>query len=353
MKSKRRSMLALAFALAFASAFGVHAEDPGPPSAETPEVEQIHPAEIEKLKEEASAYRLQNEWQGVWSRRLSPLLSLVGGLIAAGFAFWAGNTLNRTQERKVYQDILLGRERHNLELFKSLGDPDPRVRVGAASVLVPRLMELAPRVLASPDGSPDSAEKREFDSIIKVLIAVSKHEEKDELQKYIADQLVEVLGAQPAEDAKDSRPAGKSPLSDYDFQGAKLTNAWWARANLSEVDFYRATLARAGLANAWLEGAILKHAILTSAVLRGCHLKGANLDAAQLAGADMRKADLREARLREADLRGADLREADLTGADLTGADLRGAKLEDVIWEGAILEGVSRDEAAPAPGSAG
>ena len=76
------------------------------------------------------------------------------------------------------------------------------------------------------------------------------------------------------------------------------------RANLCEVNIYRADL-------------------------RGSYLREADFRGADLREADLRGTNLYHANLREADLRGANLYEADLCGADLRGADLYEANLRE------------------------
>jgi hypothetical protein len=126
------------------------------------------------------------------------------------------------------------------------------------------------------------------------------------------------------------------------------------KANLDDMDLYRAVLSGANL-----RGAKLRRANLRNADLRGADLRGADLREADLSGAALMLAELSEARLNGAQMRssrpiGADLRFADLRFSDLTGADIGLAHLEGAILkkacmrcerlEQAFLEGATYDQ---------
>ena len=336
------------------------------PSPETLEQTKLNmqklQVEIDKLKEEAAGLRSTNETLGWWTKILTAWLAALGSIIAAGIIYMMGRSLNRTQRSKLEQDKQLekerhvlesgkllqdkqlarekhdlesvklqqdrefAREKHILEVFQNLGDEKDRVRIGAAAVLVQRLLKI--REAADKVSTDDI---HDLPTIVSVLISASKHEEKVEIQKYIADGLAKSLGAF-VPDGQLAPQNDESPLKKYDFQGAKLENAWWRRIDAREVDFYGAHLARAGLREAFLSGTILKNTNLSSTTLIQADLTNANLQGA----------DLTEARLNKANLTGADLRKANLQGADLsnttlTDAKLDGAKLYQANLTGAII----------------
>ncbi len=117
------------------------------------------------------------------------------------------------------------------------------------------------------------------------------------------------------------------------FQGADLTGAQLAEADLRNANLIGAILRNADLRNAQLDGAKLviadlSNADLTNANLRKAKLVGANLRDARLSGADLSRAKLNNADLRNAQLVGAKLVGANLSAADFSGADLMGANLE-------------------------
>lgn len=219
----------------------------------------------------------------------------LGTLVAGGLALLAGKKLQDAQFRKLNQDRDLtqrdhelqsdklrqelenSRREHDLGTFKALGEGDPRIRIGAVSVLAQRVHEL------NEKQPHTEVEKQQRTTIIRVLIAVTKHEDTEEIQKYIADHLVEVLGARV--DAGSPPQGTKSPMAAFDFQGARLTNAWWQNVDLRGVDLYKAKLPRAGLAGSFLQEAVLKNADLSSASLSNSSAGAAHTQKVNLEGA--------------------------------------------------------------------
>jgi hypothetical protein len=290
-------------------------------------------AEIEKLRIEVESLHITNEALDLRTRRVSTWLGAFGGIagaiIGAAGLLGLGLGLNRTQKSKLEQERVLGREKHNMELFQNLGHESLRVQLAAASVLIQRLEGFRSARL-----SP--AEQLEKRTIIQVLIAVTKKNTEGApapsetqlplsevfqvpkknaedarthpaLLKLIADNLVKAMNA--VEDSEDKKKklqgTRSSPLKEFDFQKVQFPNAWWKGINARGVDFFRADLSHAGLANALLEGATLYEVNFRGSVLR-------------------------EADLREADLRKADLRDADLSGAKLEGAKFDGAQVAGI-----------------------
>jgi uncharacterized protein YjbI with pentapeptide repeats len=269
----------------------------------------------------------EHEWK--W---LTDWLTSIGTFFIPIIALFIGSRLNSTQKAKMEQDRKLDREKHLLEVFRELGSPDPRRRIGAASILLQRLDKIP-----NPKKKDKRTKKRkeeiyEFFSIMSVLIAETKHEETEEVQKYIADGIVDALDARIPE-GKKSTNTNESPLKDYDFQGTKLHNAWWRRIDARGVDFYEANLERASLREAFLSKAILKKANLTKTVLEDAHLEFANLQ----------EAILTEAKLARANLKGANLQEACLEKANLKGVHIE--KLEETELEKLFPDPKERDEA--------
>lgn len=107
-------------------------------------------------------------------------------------------------------------------------------------------------------------------------------------------------------------------LAQFDY--ANCTNA-----NMSEADFYGASLTEANLTNANLSETKLICASVNSANLTNARLWKANLACADLANANLTDADLSFANLRNTCLTKANLQGANLWGADLTGTRLQGA----------------------------
>lgn len=350
--------LLLAVALLLAAPAASRAQDPGEVARAAPvdtaalRVQKLQ-EEIRKLRSEAQGLEDANEALGRRTRFFTAWLAAAGGatvtLLLALVGFLVNSTQNRLgkerhalESRKIEQERLLGREKHILEVFQALGSEEARIRIGAVAVLVQRLRRI--RELPSSGSGSDPAEESaqeqlgELPTIVSVLISVTKHEQKEEIQKYIADGLASALGAVVPEG--ESPRTDESPLARYDFQGAKLQNAWWRRVDARGVDFYGASLVRAGLRDSFLQGAILKGADLTGATLSGARLDGAQLQNTKLQQAKLVGSVLVGAKLTGADLRGADLRGADLRGADLTRVRVGGARLD-----GAVLRGAQPDPA--------
>lgn len=286
-------------------------------------------AEVDKLSEETTELRTTNEALGTSTRWATAW----GGFIGALFGTFvtvsiglAGIGLNKTQREKMKQEQSHAREKHLLEIFHDLGDEkSSRVRLGAVAILVQKIARIT-----APDFVAKEDDKRDLPTMVSVLIAASKQEPVIEIQKQIADGLAKALGAivSGAEPSTE-----KSPLSGYDFQGAKLGNAWWKKVDARGIDFYKAEFFQAGLREAFLSRAVLQEANLKKSILVEARLEEADLQRADLTNARLSRANLRNAKLggailRGADLKGADLKGADLTNADLSGADLGGAKLE-------------------------
>ncbi|HEX9974057.1 MAG TPA: pentapeptide repeat-containing protein [bacterium] len=246
---------------------------------------------------------------GPTTRWISTILGTIGGLAGAliGLFIWLlgrslSNKITKTQDAKLLQDKELNREQHNLQLFKSLGDENPRTQLAAASVLVQRLMYFRKQ---KKSNLLSETEYLELPTIIHVLIAVTKEKISDRryeliLNKYIADNLVIALDAiVPINQEPDENKP--SPLHRIDFQKSQLVNVWWERIDARDVDFFEADLRKAGL-----EGAFLMDTVFLCASLEGCVLRKANLTGA----------DLRRANLKGTDLRGAILKNTKLDGAE-------------------------------------
>ena len=106
-------------------------------------------------------------------------------------------------------------------------------------------------------------------------------------------------------------------FKQVDLTGARLRDASFFRADLSESDLSKISGFRVKFVNA---------------VLRGVRLDGAKLSQADFTKADLSGASLVGADLRRVRFFGAVLREVDLTDARLTGADLVRADLSGATW---------------------
>jgi uncharacterized protein YjbI with pentapeptide repeats len=146
------------------------------------------------------------------------------------------------------------------------------------------------------------------------------------------------------------RPVGERPPR---LSNAYLSEARWARIDLSQANLTGAELIHADLSESQLRGAVLVRANLRGAVLRAATLEraqcaDAKLEKANLSlaradhvhfgGATLIAANLSGASLREADFSGADVRSANFAQAQLWRAVFRGAKVRDASFRNAILE---------------
>ena len=247
-------------------------------------------AEIENLREIGPGlYRI--------TTIATSLGGLAGAIVGAAFAFWAariGHQINqnytKAQSDKLLQDREAEHEKHNLELYKSLGSENARGQFAAAAVLLQRLE----RLVKLPTGDPDAT------TIIHVLISVLKERENqqegDVLRKHIADNMVKALGLVSWDGhLKESRAA--SILANFDLQRSNLRDVFWRGVNIRGVDLYGSDLSTASLRNADLRKAVLYEANLTDCIFVGANLGEANLEKATLIGANFSGANLAEVRL--------------------------------------------------------
>lgn len=200
------------------------------------------------------------------------------------------------QSRKIKQEDLFHRERHNLNLFEVLSNDNHRLQLAAASLLIERLK----RPVKTLD---DKAERR---SILRALISVTKDAPSDykdsgispELRKFVADNIVVQLDS--FVNRKSKKRSNLSPMKEFDWQNAHLDRAWWPSIDARGVDFWHASLREIGMSGADLSGAILKDANLENSVLKNAILQNADLRGANLIGTDLTGADFKNARLSNA-----------------------------------------------------
>jgi uncharacterized protein YjbI with pentapeptide repeats/uncharacterized RDD family membrane protein YckC len=141
----------------------------------------------------------------------------------------------------------------------------------------------------------------------------------------------------------------KAILEDAIFTGADISDA-----KLMEADMYAAQLGRVSAIGTQLSYANLTNtnwqgADLSEAYLDHANLTNANFSAARLAGAVLRSANMKNANLRNADISRADLRGANLDGADFQGTILfpgkqdpgdRFVETSDLGSQAAVVQGV-------------
>ena len=217
---------------------------------------------------------------------ITALGGLIGIVVGIRTFFWRRLQLNRFAKEETFQS-----DTHVLKLCQALSDPSQRLQLAAAALLIERIQ------------SKLRGNRADFErtAVIQALLAATIGDSRDgaaggaspELSKYVADSVVEQLGARV--------PAGKklapsSPLKGYYWQRVRLSGAYWADVDARGIDFFGANFDTASLRRGRLEKAILREASFKNAVLA------------------------------DADVRGADLRDADFSGCDLSGIKLEGAK---------------------------
>lgn len=258
--------------------------------------------EVIKLSEETKKLTSSSKDLRDWLTAIGGILTLIGSIIVVLLGVIFNRTLQRTQEEKrkleeskMKQDKEFAREKHMLEVFREFGAEDPKIRLSAAAILIQRLIKI------NEEGRKKDTENRyEFPMIVSVLISATKQEEKKEIQKYIADGISNALKATIPDDIKEPDEKTESPLKGYDFQGARLCNAWWRRIDARKVDFFEASLVKAGLKEAFLQEAVFFRADLTESVLSGANLNNTNLQEAILKNAVLRDVNLSNSKIKGA-----------------------------------------------------
>lgn len=206
---------------------------------------------------------------------------------------------NRVQTDKLRQDREFEHEKHNLELYQSLGSDNSRGQFAAAAVLLQRLEQLceATDVVGDFDIEADKT------TITHILISILKEQVDDGnlnvLRKHIADNLVKALKLVKWDGHPDI-DRYPSYLASFDLQKSKLNDVFWRGVNLRNVDLYGSDPTRASLRNADLRNAVLYQAILVRSKFNNADLENANLEAACVEYADFSGANLTGARLIDA-----------------------------------------------------
>jgi hypothetical protein len=235
------------------------------PDQHTAETQAKVAAEIAKIRAETSALKAIGDQTRWWTTVLTAIGSLIGAIIGGILTFVVtrmGQRFSRLQmeledsrserdrlrregderlaREKIAQETEQAQELHNLRLFQDLGHQSHRARLAAAAVLLHRLRMLNQRNSVETDAA------EEAQLIGKVLVAVLKRqttvaeqptsdastvsaaaitpESELNLRKYIADELVGILGVR-FEPNMGPTEFGKSLLGqDRDFQKCDLAN---------------------------------------------------------------------------------------------------------------------------------
>jgi len=257
--------------------------------------------EIDKLDAEIKQIRSDTSGSLFW-------LKLAGVFVTVGAAvggYLLGQTRTTRERAEAEQQIAKQRQeferRQNVDatyqaIVQELSSKSALLRV-ASAVKLGKLLESPPvEWHVSDDRS------RELSDLTKQVLAASLAIEKE--PKVLKALTIAIALHAAGTDAGD--------LSGLDLSGARAADAYWARINFANADFYRADLTNASFRKAGLEGAQFREAMLKSAVLAGATCTHANFKLSDLRGADFS----------EADLRGANFEEVKVFGVNLKGAEV-------------------------------
>jgi uncharacterized protein YjbI with pentapeptide repeats len=134
-------------------------------------------------------------------------------------------------------------------------------------------------------------------------------------------------------------------LNQADLRRAMLANTRLDGAHFDGADLSKADLSGAmgdsqtDFTDAVLDVIAGNYLDLPGARLINADFRSANLTDANFNGADLRAVDFSGANLADAHFQGADLHSANFSGADLTSADLSNAELHSANFSGAIMRG--------------
>ena len=264
--------------------------------------------EMAKLAAEIRQIRSDTGGSLFWLKMMA-LFVTVGGAVGG---YLVGQS-QATQKRIAFE------HRKNIDsayqaIVQELSSENPILRAAAA-------VKLGAILRAFPSEWDVSGERRaQLIQLTKQVLAAAVAIEVD--TKVLKTLSIAIVLHQPWKKGPHKDPAVDPDgvdLSDYgdlrgiDLSGAKVTDAYWARVNFSNADFFKA---------------ICPEASFRKAILRG---------------AQFRQANLQNAVLSEARCQNANFNLADLRGANFTSAWLDGAKFEHARVAGAVLSGVRGD----------
>ena len=257
--------------------------------------------EIDKLDAEIRQIRSDTSGSLFWLK-LAGVFVTVGAAVGGYLLGQTRTTRERAEaERQIAQQRLDFEHRQNVDatyqgIVQELSSPSALLRVASA-------MKLG-KLLESPPVEWHISENRsrELSDLTKQVLAASLAIESEP----------KVLKALTIAIALHATGAEAADLRSLDLSGARAADAYWARINFKNADFYRADLSNASFRKARLEGAQFRETTLRSAVLVGATCTSANF----------KLADLRDADLSAADLRGANFEDVKVFGVNLAGAQI-------------------------------
>jgi hypothetical protein len=283
-----------------------------------------------KLAAEIKQIRSDTSGSLFWLK-LFALFVTVGGAVA-GYLYGLTTTAQKqaaadaarieADRRQANQRIDFERRREVDALYQSLvkelSDASPLLRAAAAVKLGALLDSFPPEWHVTPE------RREQLIRLTKQVLAACLSIEKEEkVLKTLTIALV--LHRRWRDDPDKPELKEHADARNLDLSWAKAFDAYWARADFSGGEFYKANLGRASFRRSILHHAQFREAVLKDAVLAGADCRGANFKL-------------------------CDLRGADLTGAQLAGAIFEGARVHGARLAGADLSGLEETSVNVAPG---
>ncbi len=240
-------------------------------------------AEIRKIRSETAGSLF-------WLKMIA-LFVTVGGAVGGYLLGQGRSTLARIdfEDRKnvdvVYQSII-----------KELSDNSSVLRAAAA-------VKLGAILKSFPDEwYVGSVRREQIIQLTKQVIAAALAIEKNKkVLKTLSISLV--LHRSRQYDSKNN----VGDVRGLDLSGAQAADAYWARADFTYVDFYKANLAQTSFREAILVDVQFRESNLTDSVLIKANCEGANFKLADLRNSDFSEANLVKANFEDAKVAGANL----------------------------------------------
>ncbi|MGY6126839.1 pentapeptide repeat-containing protein (plasmid) [Paraburkholderia strydomiana] len=242
--------------------------------------------EISKL--DAEIRQIRSDTAGsLFALKVIALFVTVGGAVG-GYLIGQSRT---TQARISFED------RRNVDevyqsIIRELADESPILRA-AAAVKLGSILKAFPA-----EWNVSDARREQLMQLTKQILAAALSIEMDnKVLKTLTINLV----------LYKDKPGGLANVQGIDLSGAKAHDAYWARCDFSNADFYTANLAQASFRKSTLTGAQFREATARDAIFN--------------------EADCTRANFKMADLRGASFSNATLHGAMFEGARVHSASL--------------------------
>lgn len=255
--------------------------------------------ELSKIDAEISKIRSDTIGSLFWLKLIA-LFVTVGGAVGGYLVGQNRATVARInfEDRKnvdaVYQSIV-----------QELSSESPILRAAAAVKLGTILKEFP------HEWNVSKIRKRQLIQLTKqVLAAALSIETEAKVLKTLTINIVQDKIQDSA--ATDIAHRGFANMRELDLSTAKAADAYWAKADFSYADLYKANLNGASFRKSILAGAQFRQSILTHTVFVDADCAGSNFKMADLRGADFTRANLTRANFENARIHGAQFKGAQL-----------------------------------------